>query len=151
MDLLKQRIETLTSEYLTATPERRDAIAIEVKSLKSFSDMLLEDAVKGSTRSKVTSKSVSKGRKCYSPEEVIAMNVGDSIAFKYAMFDKANPKREKQDVEAIFKGFIFTKANTVTVQLIALEVCNDVEDLERGKIYAFKLEALQGFNYLGSM
>ena len=151
MDLLKQRIENLTSEYLTATPDRRDAIAIEVKSLKSFSDMLMDDAIKGSARSKVTSKPVNKGRKCYSPEEVIAMNVGDTVAFKYAMFDKANPKREKQDVEAIFKGFIFTKANTVTVQLVALEVCHDVEDLDRGKIYAFKLEALQGFTLKGAL
>ena len=150
MDMLKTRIEALTTEYLTASVERRNEIATEVKSLKSFSDMLMADAIDGSGKLKAAKIAKPKGRKAYSVQDITTMNVGDSITFRYAMFDKSNPKREKQEVEAIFRGFIFTSANTLSVQLVALEVCHDVEDLERGKIYGFKLEALQGFKYLGA-
>lgn len=149
MDMMTIRINELATEFLNADNTRRAEIALEVKTLKDMSAILMDDAIKGSYK-RAQPKIKTTGRKHYSNDEVSQIAIGDTVTLDYREYKKDGAQVERQTVEFIYRGLVLGSANGRKTQSFGLESCEDCQDLERGKIYGFDLSKLVNFTVLGT-
>ncbi len=149
MSVIQNQLEKLATSFLLASEandtEQMNAIRLQTETLTKY-NALLHNTAPVTKVSKTKAVEVKKaGRTSYSEDEIQKSPVEIALIMPYAKFDKVNPQ-PKQPVEFLQVGMVKNRRNGSSDMLIALKSCETVQDLEAGKIYAFK--SLRDVTYL---
>lgn len=150
--VIQQELEKIGSQIIIAAYEgnmkRIDELNFAAKAMQSYND-ILHNTTPTPTVLKtkaVTKERKVKARKVYTEDAVIRSPQELALIMPYAPFS-ATEKIEKKNVEFLQIGFVdITLNGGRVVRLNALKACENVYDLQAGKIYAFK--TLDGASYL---
>lgn len=152
MNIIQQRIEELGSQLLVEgiTEEVKAKIFAQAEELQRFLDISAKQTIPSPAKHTVRIQREKKqGRKEYAESDVIKNSRELAVAIQYKQYI-GNVAQEAQRVEFLLLGKVKDPRNGATGFLTALKSCQDVADLKRGSIYAFRNSTLNTMEVLGA-
>lgn len=150
MNIFQVRLEQLATEFLAASDKGEDTskIVAKIEELKFIDNLTASLTTPAPKKGTVRVEKEKKGRKTYSESEVIKNTKELAVAIQYKQYI-GNEAQTAIRVEFILMGKVKDPRNGATGFLTALKSCEDIADLKRGEVYAFRNSTLNTMEVLG--